>query len=207
MEQRSAEWFAARCGKVTASRVYDAIARTKAGKYTATRATYMADLVAERLTGVTTARYVNGAMQWGTDHEADCIAAFEFFTDLPVEPVGFVDHPTIPMAGASPDGLINDDGMIEAKCPNTATHIATLLGNDPDDRYLYQTQWQMACTGRQWVKLTSYDPRLPVTMQLHIVHIERDDALIAEMETEVRKFNAEINVIVNELRSRYEEAA
>jgi putative phage-type endonuclease len=207
--QRTAEWFAAKCGKVSASRLYDAIARQKNGNYYATRETYKAELVTERLTGVITSKYVNGAMQWGIDHEPEACAGYAIWNDHRIETVGFVDHPTIPMAGASPDRRVDDDGLLEAKCPETRTHIATLLGAPPDDRYLYQMQWQMACEpGRVWCDFVSYDPRLPGSMQLSTpIRVDRNDALIAEMEKEVRAFNAEINVIINELKDRYDEAA
>src|SRR5690606_6597640 len=139
----------ARLGRVTASRIADVTAATRNG-WGASRANYKAELVAERLTGQPAQRFISGAMQHGIDTEPDAILAYEFFTDQTVEPVGFVDHPTIAMSGASPDGLIGDDGLVEVKCPNTATHLDTLLGGAIPDKYLKQMQWQMACTGRQW---------------------------------------------------------
>jgi len=105
MEQRSPEWFAARLGKVTASRIADVMATTKSG-YGAGRANYMAELICERMTGKRQEGYTNAAMQWGTDQEPFARAAYEFLTDRTVSEVGFIDHPTIPMSGASPDGLV-----------------------------------------------------------------------------------------------------
>lgn len=200
--QGSAEWKALRAGKVTASRIADMMAKTKSG-WGASRANYAAQLVAERLTGEIAESYTNAAMQWGTDHEADARVAYEFRTDASVSEVGFVEHPSIPLSGASPDGLVGSDGMVEIKCPNTATHIETLLDPVPDGKYVLQMQWQMACTGRQWCDFASYDPRLPEAMRLVITRINRSPEAIADLEKEVRSFLAEIDKTVAALRSRY----
>jgi putative phage-type endonuclease len=206
IEQRTDEWFAARCGKLTASRLADALARTKTG-WGASRANYAAQLVAERLTGTVEAGYSNAAMAWGTEKEPDARAAYAFSADVDVAEIGFVDHPTIPMAGASPDGLIGDDGMVEIKCPGTAKHIATLIGGVIDDKYVKQMQWQMACTGRKWCDFVSYDPRMPVEMQLFVKRIERDDAAIAEWEAEASAFLAEVEQTVATLSAQYQREA
>lgn len=205
-DQRTAEWFAARLGKATASRVADIIARTKTG-WGASRANYAAQLVAERLTGEQAETYTNAAMQWGTDNEAEARRAYCFRQDVDVMEVGFVDHPTIGMTGASPDGLIGADGLLELKCPNTSTHIATLLGQSVPSKYLTQMYWQMACTGRQWCDFASYDPRLPETMRLFVSRVERDDAAIAELEAQVKDFLAEVDKTVSKLRHIYEREA
>ena len=149
IEQRTDEWFAARLGKVTASRVADVMAKTKTG-YSASRDNYMAQLVVERITGERAESFTNAAMQWGTDQEPFARAAYEAAKDVMVEEEGFVPHPTIQMAGASPDGLVNDDGLVEIKCPNTATQIETLLTGAIPSKYVAQMQFQMACTGRAW---------------------------------------------------------
>lgn len=203
MEQQSAEWFAARLGKLTASRIADATARTKTG-YGASRANYMAELVAERLTCAKAEGYTNAAMQRGTELEPDAIAAYSFITDANVMAVGFVDHPSIAMSGASPDGRVGSDGLVEVKCPNTATHIETLLTGDIDGRYLKQMQWQMACDGRAWCDFVSYDPRLPERMQLFIQRVPRQQEVIVDMEKEVRAFLAELDSKVKALRSKYD---
>lgn len=202
MEQRSPEWFAARLGKATASRVSDIIARTKSG-WGASRANYAAELVAERLTGTPTERFSNAAMQWGTDCEPEARLAFCFRQDVDVMEVGFVDHPTLAMSGASPDGLIDADGLLELKCPNTSTHIGTLLGQSVPSKYISQIQWQLACTDRQWCDFASYDPRLPESMRLYVERVQRDDAMIAELETLVADFLAEIDQTVAALQQRY----
>lgn len=206
MEQRSQEWFAARLGKVTASRIGDLMAKTKSG-YAASRANYMAELLVERLTGEPREGFQSAAMAWGTDTEPMARSAYTFHTDASVEQVGFVDHPTVPQSGASPDGLVDERGMVEIKCPNTATHIDTLLGASIQRKYLLQMQWQMACTGRVWCDFVSFDPRLPEEMRLHVTRVERDDDLVAEIESAVRDFLAQLEDRVTTLRSKYMETA
>lgn len=201
--QGSPEWFLARLGRVTASRVADVIAKTKTG-WGASRANYMAELIAERLTGETAPSYTNAAMQWGTDQEPNARAAYELRFDVDVVQIGFVPHPALEMAGASPDGLIGDDGLVEFKCPNTSTHIDTLLGEPIAAKYVTQMQWQMACTGRQWCDFVSFDPRLPESMALFRHRVHRDAAMIGGLERSVAEFLGEIDAKVSELRARYE---
>jgi len=207
MIQGSAEWHAIRCGKVTASRVADIIAKTKTGP-AASRANYAAELIAERLTGVAVEGYTNAAMQWGTDQEPQARMAYEFMHDAHVEQVAFVIHPRIADSGASPDGLVAADGLIEIKCPNTATHIDTLLQGAVPAKYVTQMMWQMACTGRQWCDFVSYDPRLPESMQMFVKRVHRDDDLIADLEQEVIRFlENEVEAKVVALRRLYEQEA
>ncbi len=201
--QGSPEWLAIRCGKVTASRVADVVAKTKTG-YGASRANYMAELIAERLTGAPAERFTNAAMAHGTATEPEAREFYEFMAGVDVKQVAFVPHPAIAMSGASPDGLVGDDGLVEIKCPNTATHIDTLLSVTGPSRYMAQMQWQMACTGRQWCDFVSYDPRLPESMRLFTSRIVRDDPLIAELSDEVTKFLAELEAKVAALRALYE---
>jgi putative phage-type endonuclease len=201
--QHSPEWHAARLGKVTASRVHDIVAKTKTG-YSASRANYLAELVAERLTGTSAERFTSAAMAWGTEHEADARSAYAFLFASPVQEVGFVPHPVIRDTGASPDGLVGADGLVEIKAPNTATHIETLLGASVPIKYADQMQWQMACTGRQWCDFVSFDPRMLGAMQLHVTRINRDGARISELETEVCRFLEEVDAKVSALRERYE---
>lgn len=202
-DQRTAQWFAARLGKATASKVADIVAKTKSGP-SSSRKNYAAQLVAERLTGVPAETFTNGAMQWGTDTEAEARDAYRVHSLYEVRECGFVDHPTIAMAGASPDGLIDDDGLLELKCPNTATHIETLLGKSAPSKYVHQMMWQMACTERAWCDFVSYDPRLPDPMRLLVIRLHRDETMIADLELEVVKFLAEVADTVTQLRARYE---
>ena len=205
--QGTPEWHQARLGKVTASKLADVMSKGKGGAPSATRATYRAQLVVERLTGNPTEGFTNKAMEHGTETEPQARATYILTTGRMVEEVGFIDHPSIAMAGASPDGLIGSEGLIEIKCPNSATHIATLRGAEIDGKYVKQMQWQMACTGRAWCDFVSFDPRLPDELQLHIRRVQRDPAMIVEMETVVRAFLEEVNEEISALRSLYKEAA
>jgi putative phage-type endonuclease len=202
-DQRTAEWLSHRLGKATASKIADIMATTKSG-CAATRANYAAQLICERLTGTPTETFSNAAMQWGTEKEPEARDAYRIFRLCEVMEVGFVDHPTIPMSGASPDGLVGDDGLVEIKAPNSATHIETLRTNAIPGKYAKQMLWQMACTGRQWCDFASYDPRLPEEMQLVVIRLHRCDDTIAAMEAEVAKFLAEVDQAVAELRAQYQ---
>lgn len=199
MTQGTPEWHAARLGKVTASRLADVLAKVKSGE-AAARANYRAELVAERLTGKHADGFVNAAMKWGTEAEPLARAAYEAEFGLLVQEVGLIDHPSIPMTGASPDGLVSIDGLIEIKCPETKAHINTLLRKAAPEQYIPQMQWQMACTGRAWVDFVSFDPRMPADLQMCVVRVLRDDALIATYEAEVRAFLDEVASTVDQLQ-------
>lgn len=204
--QGSPEWHAARLGKATASRIADIMAKTKSGP-SASRANYAAQLVAERLTGVPAETFTSAAMQWGTDHEDQARAAYEFNMGCTVKTCGFADHPRLSMSGASPDGLVDSLGLVEIKCPNTATHIETLLFGKIPEKYQLQMQWQMACTGRAWCDFVSFDPRMPEDMQIFIGRIERDAPRISEIEAEVSAFLSEVSETVARLIQTYRSAA
>ena len=202
MEQKTDEWFAARLGKVTASRVADVVAKTKTG-YGASRANYMADLIVERLTGQKASSFTNQAMEWGVEQEPNARAAYSAKTGELVEEVGFIDHGTIQMSGASPDGRIGRgfvDGLVEIKCPSTATHLEYILTDTVPGKYIVQMQWQMACTAAAWCDFASYDPRLPAHLQLYIKRVPRDPQHIAELEAEVSKFLSELDEKVSKLQ-------
>lgn len=202
--QDSAEWAPARLGCATASRVSDALAKTKSGWGTG-RANYAAELIAERLTGVAAQGYMNAAMQWGVDTEPHAKAAYEFRNDCEVSPGGFVLHPVIGHSGASPDGFVGDQGLIEIKCPMTATHLDSLLGDPVPSKYIMQMQFQMACTDRQWCDFCSFDPRLPESMRLHVVRFKRDDKMIAQLETDITAFlRTEVDEKIAALKQKYE---
>jgi putative phage-type endonuclease len=198
--QGTPEWNAARLGKVTASRVSDVIARTRSG-WGASRDNYMAQLIAERLTGAVQVTFTNSAMQWGTETEPQARTAYEFYQDIEVAEVGFVCHPAIQMAGASPDGIAGADGLIEIKCPNTATHIDTLLGGTVPEKYVVQMLWQMACAERAWCDFVSYDPRMPEEMRLFVCRVLRDDKRIGELERHVEEFLSEMEDKLHKLRA------
>lgn len=205
IEQGTPEWFAQRCGKATASRMADVMAKTKTG-VSQMRVNYAAQLIAERLTGVVAESYTNGAMQWGTDTEPEARDAYCFYQGVKVELAEFVTHPSISMAGASPDGYVSSDGLVEIKCPNTATHIDTLLGRSVPGKYLHQIQFQLACTDRQWCDFVSYDPRMPEHLKLFVRRVKRDDTHIADLELEVIKFLSEVEDKVASLNALSEAA-
>jgi putative phage-type endonuclease len=196
--QRDADWYAARIGKATASRFKDAIATLKSGDPAQAQRDYVTELVVERLTGQRVQKYVTAAMQWG-DHEPEARTAYERVTGTSVEETGFVAHDTL-LAGCSPDGLVDWDGLIEIKCPfNSANHIETLLNGMPDD-HRAQVQGQMWITGRQWCDFVSYDPRMPVELQLHVQRIQRDPSFIADLEARITSFLQQVGTQVEALR-------
>jgi putative phage-type endonuclease len=201
-EQRTDEWFAARLGKVTASRVADLMATTKSG-YAASRDNLMALLVVERLTGQQQEGYTSASMQWGTEQEPFARAAYEIATGQMVDECGFVLHPTIANAGASPDGLVGTDGLVEIKCPNTAGMIDALLTQTVPGKYNAQMQMQMACTGRAWCDYAVFDPRMPAKAQLFIKRVPRDPVFIQKMEAEIVKFLGELDAKVNQLKELF----
>lgn len=201
MDQRSIEWFNARLGKVTASRVADVIAKTKTGVSTS-RANYMAELLIERLTGTKQDGFTNADMQRGIDLEPIAVSIYEIGRKS-VEPVGFIEHPTINMSGASPDGLVELDGQIEVKCPRPANHLDTLRNEKIPSKYVSQVQWQLACTGRHWCDFVSYCPDFDLKMQLKVIRVKRDDDYIAMLESEVTSFLNELDLLEKEIRGKY----
>lgn len=207
MEQQSPEWFAARCGKVTASRLADVMARTKSG-YSASRQNYMAELICQRLTGTREEGYSNSAMRRGNELEP---VAREMYVlnqfDAEVSEVGFIPHPVIEGFGASPDGLVNDDGLIEIKCPNTWTHLETIKSGKPKRQYLLQMHAQMMCTDRKWCDFISYDDRLPPDLAYFQKRIIRDDELVIEIESEIKAFLGELEKELKIIKHYASEAA
>jgi putative phage-type endonuclease len=199
-EQRTEAWFLQRLGKATGSQISNIIAKTKTG-YSASRENYQAQLVVERLTNKPTEGFTNAAMQWGTETEPLARAAYEMARNVMVEEVGFVDHPVIYMSGASPDGLVGDDGLIEIKCPNTATHIDTILTQSVPSKYIPQIQWQLSCTNRKWCDFVSFDPRMPENLQLYIHRVDYNHDYVEMLIKEVNVFLDEVEKKVNILRN------
>ena len=197
--QRSDDWYAARCGKATASRFKDVMARLKNGAPAADRQKYLTELVVERLTGQPVPAYENAAMRWGTEQEAAARAAYEQRTGVAVEETGFIAHDVL-MAGCSPDGLVDWDGLIEIKCPyNSAVHIETLLNGMPAE-HMPQVQGQMWITGREWCDFVSFDPRMPEQLQLYVQRIHADPKAIADLAFGVSAFLKEVGAQVEALR-------
>lgn len=201
IEQGTEAWKLSRAGKATASRIADVIAKTKSGP-SASRANYEAQLICERLTGTVAEGYTNAAMQHGIDTEPQARAAYEFDADVDVVLAEFVDHPTIPMSGCSPDGYVGDDGLLEIKAPQPAAHLDTLLSQTVPTKYRTQIMWQLATTGRAWCDYVSFSPAFPSHLQLFVKRVHRDEAMIRELEAEVRAFLKEVDAKVAQLQPK-----
>jgi putative phage-type endonuclease len=195
IEQRSEAWFRARLGKVTASSVADVLAKTKTGVSTS-RGNYLIKLAIQRVTGQIEESYTNDAMQWGIDKEDQARVAYEVASGNFVDQVGFVDHSNIDWFGCSPDGLINNDGLVEIKCPNSATHWEYFKTKEVPKKYFIQMQAQMTCTNTEWCDFVSFDPRMPERSQLLIVRVPRDNTFISIMESEIKEFLNEVEIEV-----------
>ena len=200
LPQGSDAWKSARAGLVTASRMCDVLAKIKTGE-AAARRDYRSQLVAEILTGVPQDDgYMNAEMQWGVENEPFARAAYEVATEQLVDQIGLVLHPSIERAAASPDGLVGADGVLEIKCPKTATHLQYLMDGVMPAKYEPQVMWQLACTGRAWADFISFDPRLPEKMRLFRVRLERDEKRIAELEREVIAFLVDLDRMLQTIR-------
>jgi len=197
--QGSNEWFSARLGKATASKIIDILSKGKDGE-SITRRNYRMMLVCERLTGLKADGYTNTHMERGTLLEPLARASYEVIKGLLVDEVGFVPHPTIEMSGASPDGLISTDGLIEIKCPTPNNHIETALSGKAPSKYISQMQWQMACTGRKWCDFVSYCPDVGANLELFVVRVMRDDEYIAVTEKAVIAFLDEVTETLTKLK-------
>lgn len=192
MEQGSEEWFAARVGKLTASRLGDVLAKVKSGP-AATRKNYATQLILERVTGKKAdLGFTTADMQWGIDTEEEARNAYAFIHDAEVLEVGFIDHPKVDMVGASPDGLVDDKGMVEIKCPKSATHLANLQGAPISKQYFAQMQLQMECCDRSWTDFVSFDPRFPARMQLKVTRVPRDTKWMNEAWPDIKSFLKEV---------------
>lgn len=206
IDQGSSEWFAARLGKITASRVSDVMAKTKTGPGAA-RKNYMMQLLCERLTGSREDGFTSAAMQRGIDMEPIARSAYEIATGAIVSETGFVLHPKYDGIGASPDGLVGSDGLVEIKCPNTAQHVACIQSGKPDSKYWWQMQCQMACTDRQWCDFASFDDRMPEPLQLFVSRVERDEQAISDMIDNCLEFLGELEKLESDMKNRMESKA
>lgn len=205
MVQGSPEWLEERIGCVTASRVKDVVAKLKNGKESAARASYRLELLTETLTGRAAEHYVSMAMDFGTQNEPLARATYELAKGVEVERIGYIRHRHIPRSGASPDGLVGNDGLVEIKCPNTTTHLEYLLAEVVPEEYIPQMTWQLACAERKWCDFVSYDPRLPEEFGLFIIRFHPNDLQIGAMEREVEKFIAELNAMAQKLLKMHPE--
>ena len=195
IEQGTPEWHELRRGKVTASRVADILAKTKTGA-SASRQNYLIELALQRTTKTIQPSYTNEAMAWGTSTEPQARVAYEVKTGNFVDQVPFIDHPTIQWFGCSPDGLEDKDGLLEIKCPNSATHWEYFKAKEPPKKYFIQMQAQMSVTGAKWCDFVSFDPRMPERSQLLVVNVPRDSEFILYMEAEIKQFLNEVEAEV-----------
>jgi len=196
MDQRSDEWFSARLGFATASRMNDALA----GPDTAARRNYLIQLVTERLTGQQQESYNSAAMQRGVDLEPVARMAYESKNGF-VDKTGFHKHQSIEWFGASPDGLVGDDGLVEIKCPNSTTHVDYILEGKVPTKYKRQMLAQLACTGRKWCDFVSFDDRLPEHLQLFVVRFEPKQEEIDKLQEGVIKFLNDVQQEFNKCQS------
>jgi putative phage-type endonuclease len=194
MDQRSIEWHQARLGHATGSRASDIIA----GKDTQARKGYITQLVTERLTGQSQDFYTNADMQRGIDVEPVARAAYQASNEL-VDEVGFIKHPTILWFGASPDGLVGSDGLVEIKCPRSTTHLEYIQAKKPPAKYIPQMLAQLSCTGRKWVDFVSFDNRFPEHLQLFVVRFEPSAEELEKFESKVKAFLSEVNNLMEQL--------
>lgn len=207
MIQRTPEWWNARCSKVTASRIGDLMARNQPrkgktiGEWSARRNNYLREKVAERITGKPRDRKRVASLDHRIDLEPDARAAYEFYFERTIELAGFIEHPRIPFAGCSPDGLIGTDGGIEIKALDAEGHLEIVTADVIDSDYLYQCHFNMSCTERDWWDFTAFNPDMPEELKLYVQRVERDDALIAEIETNVIQFLEEVDQKVAQVRA------
>lgn len=201
--QRTADWFAMRCGKLTASRFADVMNVLKDGSPGANRRSLVTLLAVERLTGETVETFTNDAMRRGTELEPAARAAYEAHTGELVREVDFVPHPVLPYVGVSPDGMLDPNGLTEFKCPaNMAKHLDALRSNDHAKEYKWQLQGQLWVCEREWVDAVSFDPRFPTHLQLAICRVERDEKAIAQLAEECERANEEIETILHDLKQK-----
>lgn len=201
LSQNSVEWLMARRGRITASRCGDVIGKSeKTKKYYAERQNYLWELVVEHITGRSAERYVTPAMEWGIEQQPFAEAAYEMREGASIDSVGLIIHPEMEYFACSPDGLLGDDGLIEIKCPTTRVHLEYMKGGTVPEQYIPQMNAEMACMPeREYCDFVSFDPRVPFGMQLFVRRHYRDRERIAELEQEVKKFQAELAYELMEL--------
>ena len=198
--QGSPEWFKQRQGNASASRIKDVIAKTKSG-YAASRDNYMTELVLERF-GIFSESYTSKSMEWGNEQEPFARATHEIKQNIIVQECGYILHPSIEKSGASPDGLIDDDGVLEIKCPDTKTHFEYLLADKVPSAYIPQMAWQILCTGRQWADFVSYDPRAPIGLDYFYIRYTPDKEYLDMLENELTNFLIEVDKKFNQLNEK-----
>lgn len=155
-----AAWLSARAGKLTASRMADAMAFLKSGQPTTARTKLMHELLAERLTDISVPHVVTDAMLWGQEHEDEAVDYFVERYGRGVRMSRFYEHPTIQNFGATPDREIDEDGLIEVKCPTTTRYLEWVLAGVVPEEHKPQMIAQLLCSGKKWCGFIAYDPRI-----------------------------------------------
>jgi putative phage-type endonuclease len=204
MQQGTDEWFAARLGIPTASRFGDVMATGRGGKPSATRKNYMAQLLLERLTGQRQETFQSAAMRWGTETEPLAREAYEAEEGVLVEECGLITlGDDARRIGASPDGLVGDDGLLEIKCPESAQALQNALDGLYHENYHWQVQGQLLITGRKWCDFVVFDPRLPEKMQYHCTRIMAGPTAIGDLSKGLRDFASELAIFETQLKEKY----
>jgi len=201
MIQGSAEWCSARMGNLTGSRMYEACAKGRGDKYYAARDTLMTEKLIERLTGKWAEHFVSDAMQWGNTYEGEARAMYETAQGVLVQECAYFPHPSIAHSGASPDGLVGDDGVLEIKCPTTKVHLETLLAGVVPEQHTYQMAWEIESAGRQWADFVSYDPRLPGNLSFFCIRYTPTEDFHAYLRAEAVKFLDELDALEAKVRA------
>ena len=198
--QLSVAWFQNRLGNLTGSRMYEACAKKKNGEYYASREALMHEKLIERLTGKWAEHFVSDAMAWGIEHEDAARAVYETHSGLLVEDCSYFPHPIIAHSGATPDGLVGEDGVLEIKCPTTAVHLKTVLSGIIPPEHAYQMAWEIESSSRKWCDFVSYDPRLPGNVAFFCQRYTPDPSFMDELRADVIKFLAELDELEDRVR-------
>jgi hypothetical protein len=207
LTQRTRDWFQARCGFATASKAFDITTRNKNGAWSAKRTNYLYHVVAERLTGFPQGmRYVR-SLEERSDLEPEARRAYAFYFDRDIREVGFIHHPTIEKAGASPDGYIEHDGLLEIKALDAAQHIKLLeegpAAQDILDEYWPQVDFGMSCTDKSWCDFVSYCPFMKdEELRLYVRTRHRDENRIIILDDMVKEFLEEVDAKADQIRRR-----
>lgn len=192
----SPAWTKARIGCLTASRMADVLAVSKRnGEPLKARMDYAMELVAERMTDIATDHYVTAEMQWGLDHEQEAKDAYEQVSGNTLKPSGFILHPSIEFCGATPDASVDDDGLVEIKCPRTTTHIGWILSGVVPDQHKPQMLLQLAVTGRAWCDFVSFDPRCHPRQRVFARRFTPKPEEIMAIEAAAREFLALVDAL------------
>lgn len=198
LEQGSPEWRMARLGHISGSNISDVMSKGKG----ITRKNLMMKLLSERITNAPSESWSSPAMEWGVEQEPFARMEYEVSRETFVEKTGFWKHPTIKWLGASPDGLVGKDGLVEIKCPNTTTHLEYLFNDEVPSAYYNQIQCQLWVTDREWCDFISYDPRIcKESKRLFVKRLYRSNDTIKDMEVAVTEFLDELEKLIIRLES------